>query len=139
MEYLYSNAELGTINNETMRTEIWTALSVVVFVGLAGLTILPVPIPEENDCLIVKGTVLEVFEGGTKDVIFRLQGQDKMFYINRGLERGFDLEKLKMEFINKEITIKYPDYWRPLMLLDNSFVHISKIESGGSTVFSEID
>jgi hypothetical protein len=49
-----------------------------------------VPIPDEKDCLSLKGMVSEVYEGGVNDVVFKLQGLDKEFYINRGLERGLD-------------------------------------------------
>lgn len=119
-----------------MRTRNWIIMG--LFVALAIAILRPVPTPEENDCLIVKGTVIDLYEAGTKDVCFKLQGEDRVFYVNRGLERGLDLEKLKLELINKEITIKYPKHWTPLDPF-NSIRHISKIESVGQTIFSEID
>jgi len=70
--------------------------------------------------------------------IFKLQGLDKTFYINRGLERGLDLKKLREDLTNKEIVIIYPKYWTPLDP-GNSVRHISKIECDGRTVFTEIN
>lgn len=113
-------------------------MTVVVFFGLLLFAFRPVPISEEEDCLMLKGTVHTIYEAGTHDVVFKLNGHDKEFYVNRGLERGMDLEKLKAELISKEITIKYPQYWTPLDPT-NSSRHISKIECNGRTVFSEID
>ena len=81
---------------------------------------------------------MKFMKPGSKDVVFKLQGLDKEFYINRGLERGLDLKKLRADLTNKEIVIKYPKYWTPLNPA-NSVRHISKIESDGTTVFTEID
>ena len=98
----------------------------------------PVPIPQEKDCLIATGLVADVFEGGDKDIVFRLHGQAKTFYINRGLERGFTIDKLRTDLTNKEIVIKYPSYWTPLNA-NASVRHISKIEYQGQTLFTELE
>jgi hypothetical protein len=121
-----------------MKTGNWTILIGLVFIAVGISIFRPVPIPAEKDCLSLKGTVREVYEGGVNDVVFRLQGLDKEFYINRGLERGLDLKKLRADLTNKEIVIKYPEYWTPLDP-GNSLRHISKIECEGMTVFTEID
>lgn len=119
-----------------MKTKYWIILIGVAFIALGILIFRPVPIPDERDCLIVKGRVIEIKEGGVNDIVLRLADQDQTFYVNRGLERGLELEKLKTELMDKEITIKYPKYWTPL---GNSSKHISKIESAGRTIFSEIE
>ena len=119
-----------------MKTKYWVILIGVVVFLLGILILRPVPIPDEKDCLIVRGTVIEITEVGVKDVVFRLAGQDRTFYVNRGLERGLELEKLRAELMDKEITIKYSKYWTPL---GNSSKHISKIEFSERTIFTEID
>jgi hypothetical protein len=119
-----------------MKTKYWGILIGVVLPLFGVLIFRPVPIPNEKDCLIVEGTVIEITEDGVKDVVFRLAGQNRTFYVNRGLERGLELEKLRAELMDKEITIKYHKYWTPL---GNSSKHISKIESSGRTIFTEID
>lgn len=121
-----------------MRTRNWIIIVGLACLGLGILTLRPVPIPVEKDCLSLTGIVSEVYEAGTKDVVFKLQGLDKTFYINRGLERGLDLTKLRAELTNKEIVILYPKYWTPLDPA-NSARHVSKIECDGRTVFTEID
>jgi hypothetical protein len=118
-----------------MKTKYWVILTgVVLTVGI--LVFRPVPIPNEKDCLIVQGSVIEINEAGVKDIVFTITGQDKTFYINRGLERGLELQKLRAELIDKEVTIKYPKYWTPL---GNSSKHISKVESAGRTIFTELN
>ncbi|HTF29052.1 MAG TPA: hypothetical protein VK625_09420 [Flavitalea sp.] len=110
----------------------------IVFITILLLIFRPVPIPVERDCLTTRGIVSEVYEGGTNDVVFKLQGQHKTFYVNRGLERGLELDKLRTELISKEITIKYPKYWTPLDPV-NTIRHISKVEHKGRIVFSELE
>ena len=121
-----------------MTTKKWILLIGLIFlIGLGFLAFRPIPIPEENDCLSLKGRVAEIHESGTKDVSFKLHGSDKTFYLNRGLERGLDLEELKTTLANKEIIIKYPKYWTPLDPA-NSIRHVSKIEFNGQTFFTEL-
>ena len=49
----------------------------------------PVPIPDDaKECLVVEGIVKKIFEGGTNDIAFRLEGNNTVYYINRGLEQG---------------------------------------------------
>ncbi len=108
-----------------------------LFIG--GLLIMrPVPIPGENDCLVVKGTVDHIYEGGVKDVVFVLNDHKTRYYINRGLEQGLDLEQLRESLLQQEITIKYPEYWTPLDHT-NSIRHISKVEFGDNVIFSELN
>lgn len=116
----------------------WRILIGLVFLGLGILIFRPIPIPDQKDCLSVKGKVTEVYEAGFKDIVFKLQGLDKEFYINRGLERGLHLHELRANLINNEIVILYPKYWSPLDPA-NSIRHISKMEHDGKIVFTEID
>ena len=119
-----------------MSNKYWISLTGVVLLVLGILILRPVPIPNEMDCEVVSGTVIQIEEQGVKDIVFTIAGKKKTFYVNRGLERGLELDKLRSELMNKEITIKYPRYWTPL---GNSSHHISKIEFSGRTIFTEID
>jgi len=114
-----------------------------IFAGLIALVtsilcLRPVPILAEKDCLVLKGTVSEIYEGGVKDVVFKLRGQNQSFYINRGLQRGLTLTELQANLTGREIVLKYPDHWT-LLDPNNQNVHISKIEHAGQTVFTELD
>ena len=120
-----------------MKTRYGIALTAVGLFGLTTFIFRPITNPEEKDCSIVKGTVKEIYESGVKDVVFKLRGHDEEFYLNRGLERGLDLKKLKSELINKDIAITYPKHWTPLDPF-NSLRHVSRIELDGQTVFSEL-
>lgn len=121
-----------------MKKRYWFIITVVLLVGFAILALRPVPIAKEADCLSVSGTVTDIYEGGEKDLVIKLRGQNKIYYINRGLERGLDIQQLKTALIDQQAVLKYPDYWTPLDP-GRSSIHISKIENGGRTVFSELE
>jgi hypothetical protein len=121
-----------------MKTRYWAVLLGLIFIGAMILLFRPVQIPEEKDLLSLKGTVTDIYEGGVKDVVFKLRGQDKIYYVNRGLERGLNLKELKAKLIDQEIVIKFPDHWTPLDP-NRSSIHISKIEHEGRTLFTELD
>lgn len=103
---------------------------------LGSLALRPVPIVAEVDCLEVTGTVTRIFEGGPFDVVFVLDGEDRMFYVNRGMQRGMDLGNLRATVIGEEVTLKYPDYWTPLDPM-GSTRHVSKVELGETVLFDE--
>ncbi len=103
---------------------------------LLSLTLRPVPSLPENELSIASGTVANIFEGGEKDIVFRLKETDEMFYINRGLEQGLEIEALKKQLMGNQITLKYPEYWS--LLNNGSTHHVSKVEYKGETIFSEL-
>lgn len=121
-----------------MKRNYWLYLIGITFLGLGLLILRPVPIPSEKDCIITKGIVSGIYEGGTHDVVIKLKDQSKQYYVNRGTEYGLEIDKLQKELIDKEIVIKYPNYWTPLDP-GNSIIHASKIEFNGSTIYTELN
>ena len=59
----------------------------------------------KNNSVEVTGIVDSLYEGGVKDLVFKLQGSETTYYINRALENGFELEASRMNFKNKEVTL----------------------------------
>ena len=86
----------------------------------------------------VAGVVSEIWPGPSFDVLFKLKNREQIFYINRGLENGLDLDNLKNDLIGKMILLKHPKYWTPLDPF-NSVRHVSKLEFQGKTVYSEME
>lgn len=112
-------------------------LGIVVVLFIAALSIFrPVPIVTEDKALIETGVVAKILEGGINDVVIRLKGNKRVFYINRGLESGLDLDDLKERLVGNEVTVKYPKYWTPLDW-NNKIKHISKLELNEEVIFNE--
>jgi len=76
----------------------------------------PVSASNEADCNVVKGTVVKIHEGGENDIVFRLKEDSKIYYINRGLEKGLTFEGLTEKVMDREITIWSAKHWTPLDL-----------------------
>jgi hypothetical protein len=109
----------------------------ITFALIAILFFRPVPIVKEDRALVVKGLVTHVYEGGEKDLVIRLKGEDTRYYINRGLESRFELNSARTKLIGQEVTIKYPKYWTPLDW-NNRVRHLSKLELGDEVLFNEL-
>ena len=89
------------------------------FISLAGILVFaflfymivivkasPINSKKENS-VEVTGIVDELYEGGVKDLVFKLKGSETIYYINRALENGFNLNEAKKEFLEKEVTLLY--------------------------------
>ena len=104
---------------------------------LAVLIFRPVPTVSASEALVARGVVTAIYEGGVHDIAFRLENDDTVYYINRGLEQGLELPQLERQLMGKEITISYPDYWTPLDWNDK-IKHISRVEINGEVLFNEL-
>ena len=60
---------------------------------------------DKNESLIVTGIVDDLYEAGVKDLVFKLKDDSNIYYINRDLENGFDLELIKTDLLGERITI----------------------------------
>jgi len=72
----------------------------MIFIVKAG----PVNTSKDNS-VEVTGTVIQVYEGGVKDLAFKLKNNPNVYYINRALENGFDLHTIKNELVGEQITL----------------------------------
>lgn len=97
----------------------------------------PVPIVRESKAIVVNGYITDIYEGGTNDIVFKIKDDNRRFYINRGLESGLTIGKLKEQLIGNKVTFKYPKYWTPLDW-NNQIRHISKLEYNTQVLFSEL-
>lgn len=113
----------------------------LLFEGLTLLLLIPIFLyswviitPTEDECHVIEITISNVFEGGTKDIVFADTGTDR-FYINRGLEQGLAIEDLKSKVINKKATLHLPKLLFGLVESE----HISQLEVEGEILFTEFN
>ncbi|WP_333878207.1 hypothetical protein [Flavobacterium sp.] len=113
-------------------------LFVIILITIAFLIIglMPVKRSKENAIVIV-GKVKSVSEGGVKDLVFELENNSTAYYINRGLENGFELEDAKRQFTGKNITLFYADSWTPLAPFGTTSKHISHAIVNDTVVYNE--
>lgn len=90
----------------------------------------------KSKCRQISGIVTAIYEDGTKDAVFKLAGQNSVFYINKGLEKQFSIDALLARLKGKEVTILYADNFSPLGAIAECR-HISELSANGETVYSE--
>jgi len=112
---------------------IFIAISIVAFFIILSTAI---DTSMENS-IKVSGTVKSITEGGVKDVVFELENNKTLYYINRGFENGFEMSKAKEDFEGKKITLFYAKSWTPLAPFGTCSKHITHISINDSIVFSE--
>ena len=112
-------------------------MSFSIFLIIAILIFRPVPIVSESKAIAENGIVSEIYSNKGNDIIFVMEGKERRFYINRGLENGLELDNLKEKLIGNSVVVKYPKYWTPLDW-NNNIRHISKVEFNGEVLFNEL-
>ena len=111
-------------------------IAIAVFALVAVVLSTAVDTSMENS-IKVYGTVKSISEGGVKDVVFELENNKTLYYINRGFENGFEIAKAKKDFEGKKITLFYAKSWTPLAPFGTYSKHITHLSVNGSVVFSE--
>lgn len=89
--------------------------------------------PKKEDCDVKEITVVKVYEGGVKDIVFA-EANGKFYYINRGLEQGYTLEGFREKVLNKNVTLHLA-----YTLTGSSTNHISQIAIGDNILFTEFN
>ena len=91
----------------------------------------------KSDCRLAKGIVSNIAEGGAQDVVFELEGKQQSFYINRGVENGFDIAALEKEMLAEEVTIYYADEWSLFAPFGSNIKPIRELKCDNRIVYSE--
>ncbi len=89
--------------------------------------------PKPEDCVIVDVKIVKITKGSGHDIIFYDSGRD-LYYINRGLERGLNLDSLNTKVLNKTVTL-----YLAKVLGGITSEHISQMTLGNEIIFTEFD
>lgn len=118
-----------------MRNKIFY-LTLILFAVFIIFALRPIDTSKENSVIVI-GTVSAVSEGGVKDLVFKLKDDKTSYYINRGLENGFSLEKAQKDFVGKKVVLNYAKSWTPLAPTGTSCKHITYLTLDGNIIYSE--
>ncbi len=114
-------------------------ISMLVVIGFLALFFNPAPMPDADEQLLsYKGKVIELFVGGTADVVLKFENHQTTYFINRGLENGLILQQLEKDILNKSVEVKYPNYWTPLDPT-KSWIHVTILKKDDQILYTEID
>ncbi len=98
------------------------------------LALRPISVHSLADCGEAEGELLRLEETGVRDLSLWIAGDERHFYINRGLEKGLDLDALQAGLLGRPVTLHYARHWTPLNPFSNHR-HVVQLEAGGELVF----
>ncbi|WP_111682356.1 hypothetical protein [Winogradskyella tangerina] len=89
--------------------------------------------PKPEDCAVIDVKISKISEGSSNDIVFHDDGTD-FYYINRGLERGLNLDSLKTKVLNKTVTLHLAKVMGGV-----TSEHISQLALGDDIIFTEFE
>jgi hypothetical protein len=118
-------------------TRIYISLALIgFFIILLILTFRPIINPKPKQCAIVSGVVEQIWScEETHDINIRLEGYNKTFYINRGLDSELRTFKLK-ELVGKPVKIYAVKHWTPLDP-KQKIQHVACVVTDRDTLYTE--
>ncbi len=89
--------------------------------------------PKLEDCTLETKTITNIKEGTSFDIVFTdIQGDH--YYINRGLERGLNLESLNSKVLNKSVTLHLAKVLGGMATSE----HITQLSVDNEIIFTEL-
>lgn len=80
-----------------------------------------------------KGKVISVSKGGVNDAVFKIDNDQRTFYINRGFENIN--EKTLMSLVGTNAVFYFHDSWTPLDPFNQGSKHIVRLENNQHIIF----
>ena len=114
-----------------------TSIFVLLIVVLA-LVFRPVPHASPENTIKANGTIEEVSMAGNDDLIIKLRGDDRLYFIDEGLKHGRSLSSIQGELSGKAVEIYYVKYWTPLDPLSR-LKHTSKVDINQTTLYPAME
>ena len=97
----------------------------------------PVPNASPENTIKTNGTIEEVSIARDADLVIKLRGDDRLYYIDEGLKDGRSLTTLQGELSGKSVEIHYVKFWTPLDPL-SKLKHISKVNVDQTRLYPTI-
>jgi len=86
--------------------------------------------PVAKKCYVQTERIIKIAEVTSSDIVFSDTHGDH-YYINRGLERGLNLDSLNAKVLNKTVTLHLPKLWF------GTSEHIAQLTVDNEVIFSE--
>ena len=90
--------------------------------------------PKPEECVVEYVKTTKITEGTSNDIVFHDDGTD-FYYINRGLERGLNLDSLNTKVLNKRVTLHLPKLLGGTVTSE----HIAQIAIDDEIIFTEFN
>lgn len=99
-----------------------------------GIVFGPLRTIPANSQLRTHGTIEEVLETRSKEVVFKLKDDDRLYYIKKNPNKRLSLRDLKKELPGKSVEVYYVKRWSPVDPL--RVHHITKVDLNNMTLYT---
>ena len=107
--------------------------SIIAFILLLAFSSCIIQNPKPDECEIITAKIIKITKGPSYDIVFHDDGTE-YYYINRGLERGLNLDSLNAKVLNKTVTLHLAKVLGCIIS-----EHISQLAIGNEIIFTEFD
>ncbi len=90
--------------------------------------------PQPEECYIQTETIINITEGSSHDIVLSDDSGDH-YYINRGLERGLNLDSLNAKVLNKTVTLHLAKVLGGIVTSE----HIAQLAVDNTIIFTEFE
>jgi|SRR5690554_875211 len=102
------------------------------------MSLIPISNPTLEDSEMTTGKVEAIAEkGGPFDIQIHVNNDGRIYYVNRGAEKGLDPRELNEALRGNQIEIYYSDCLTPLDPF-GKLKHITRINQNGTLIYNEI-
>jgi hypothetical protein len=116
----------------------------IILITISGLILVlfilsfrPISISRDNSASII-GVIDTVYLDTTKDLVLKISGDQRTFYINRATDEDLDIPLLVSTLPSKTATIFYADQWTVLDPF-GSTRHITQLMADQNLIFTELE
>lgn len=118
-----------------MQTKKIVVASIFFFLMITlGLAFRPLPSSSPENTLVFIGTIEQVMQTRTNNVVFKLKDDDRFYYMEEHLGKGHSLPELQEELSGKSVEIHYIKHWTPVDPL--RVMHVTKVDLNKMTLYS---
>ncbi|MEQ8471408.1 MAG: hypothetical protein RIC35_09485 [Marinoscillum sp.] len=111
----------------------------VTLLFIVLLSVQTVPKPTLENSVKIEGQLLNILaDQQTKDLVFEIAGHTGTYYINRGLELEINVDELKEEILNEDVSVYYVKTSNLIANATNT-QHISRIALRNKVLYDEIE
>ena len=105
----------------------------IVFAIILGSVVVIVKSSSSGELNQTKGKVISVSKGGVNDAVFKIDNDQRTFYINRGFE--YINEKTLMSLVGTNAVFDFYESWTPLDPFNQASKHIVRLENNQKLIF----
>ncbi len=114
----------------------WILGLAALYIVVSALT--PVPSPSDRNTYVHIGVVQGIFSPCCEDIVVKLKGITKDYFINRGLEQGISIDNWKNNLLGEKIELTLIKHHWSILNPTGRLTSIARLKSGDDYLFDRM-